>query len=112
MQHWDKMGYYYKQCLAIPKIFAYISLLVLISPVIWNSFLFEFSLLVLLFRGHCVKSVVFGIFLVRIQTEYGEILHIPPYLVQMWENTEQKNSKYGHFLRSGTLLILSEVTLQ
>ena len=24
-------------------------------------------------------------------------LHISPYSVQMWENTDQKNSKYGHF---------------
>ena len=34
----------------------------------------------------------------RILTEYGEILRIFPYSVQMRENTNQKNSKYGHFL--------------
>ena len=36
----------------------------------------------------------------RIRTEYGEILRIFPYSVQMWENTDEKNSEYGHFLRS------------
>ena len=36
----------------------------------------------------------------RILTEYGEILRIFPYSVQMRENTNQKNSKYGQFLCS------------
>ena len=36
------------------------------------------------------KVSVFGVFLVRIF----------PYSVQMCENTDQKNSEYGHFLRS------------
>ena len=31
---------------------------------------------------------------------YGEIRTIFPYSVRMWENTDQKNSEYGHFLRS------------
>ena len=35
-----------------------------------------------------------------IWTEYGEILCISPYSVQMPENMDQKNSEYGHFLRS------------
>ena len=33
----------------------------------------------------------------RIQTEYREILCISPYSVQIRENTDWKNSKYGHF---------------
>ena len=37
---------------------------------------------------HCVKSV-------RIQSYSG------PYSVQMRENTDQNNSEYGHFSRSG-----------
>ena len=41
---------------------------------------------------HCVKSV-------RIQSFSGP--HFP-YSVQMRENTEQKNSDYGHFLCSGS----------
>ena len=28
---------------------------------------------------------------------------ISPYSVRMWENTDQKNSRYGHFLRSALL---------
>ena len=36
----------------------------------------------------------------RIRNEYGEIRNISPYSVQMRENTDQKNSEYGHFLRS------------
>ena len=45
---------------------------------------------------------VFGVILIRIfriRTDYGEILHIFPYLVRMQENADQNNSKYGHFLR-------------
>ena len=36
----------------------------------------------------------------RIRTEYGEIRSISPYLVRMRENTDRRNSEYGHFLRS------------
>ena len=36
----------------------------------------------------------------RIRIEYGEIRSISPYSVQMWEKTDQKNSKYGHLSRS------------
>ena len=32
----------------------------------------------------------------RILTDYGEILRISPYSVQIPENTDQKNSEYGH----------------
>ena len=34
----------------------------------------------------------------RIWTEYGEILRISPYSIRIRENTDQKNSEYGHFL--------------
>ena len=34
----------------------------------------------------------------HIWSEYGEILRISPYSVRMWENTDQKNSEYGHFM--------------
>ena len=49
------------------------------------------------------KGSVFGVFwfvFSRIRTECGEILPISPYSVRMRENTDQKNSKYGHFSRS------------
>ena len=52
-------------------------------------------------RMHCVKSVCirsfFWIVFSRIRTKYGEIFHISPYSVQMRENTDQNNSKHGHF---------------
>ena len=35
-----------------------------------------------------------------IWTEYREILRISPYLIQMRENADQKNSEYRSFLRS------------
>ena len=57
---------------------------------------------------HYVKSVQIRSFFwsvfSRIRTEYGEILHISLYSVQMRENTDQNNSKYGHFLRSASLM--------
>ena len=53
------------------------------------------------------KVSTFGVFLVRIfshiWTEYGEIQSISQYSARMRENTDQKNSKYGHFLRSVSL---------
>ena len=36
----------------------------------------------------------------RIWIEYGERRSIYPYSVQMWENADQNNSEYGHFLLS------------
>ena len=50
---------------------------------------------------HCVKSVqirsfVWSLFS-RIRTEYREILRSSPFSVRMRENTEQKNSVFGHF---------------
>ena len=40
----------------------------------------------------------------RIWTEYGKILSISPYLVQMRENTDQNNSEYGNLSRGVPLL--------
>ena len=39
-----------------------------------------------------------------IQTAYREIRNISPYRVQMWENTEQKNSEYRHYSLSVSLM--------
>ena len=51
-------------------------------------------------------SVFFWSFISRIGTEYGEILRISLYQVQMRENTDQKNSEYGLFSYSeGSTLI-------
>ena len=46
-----------------------------------------------------IRSFLWSVFFL-IRTEYGEILSIPPYSVQMRENTDQKNSVFGHFPRS------------
>ena len=43
----------------------------------------------------------------RIRTEYGEIHCISPYLIWMRENTDQKNSEYGGFSRSDTVICFS-----
>ena len=54
---------------------------------------------------YCVKSIQIWSFsssaFSRIRTEYGEIQTISPYSVQMRENTDQRISVFGHFLRSG-----------
>ena len=47
----------------------------------------------------------------RILTEFGEILHISSYSVQIQENTDQKNSKYGHFLRRVIYILTHRRTL-
>ena len=51
----------------------------------------------------CLYSELFWSRFSRIRTEYGEILRISPYSVRMWENTDQNNSEYRHFLRSAAL---------
>ena len=53
-------------------------------------------------REKCPYSEIFWSIFSRIWTEYGEgeMLRISQYSVRMRENTDQKNSEYGHFLRS------------
>ena len=41
-------------------------------------------------RKRCPNSKLF----------WSTLLRISPYSVRMWENTDQNNSEYGHFLRS------------
>ena len=48
----------------------------------------------------CPYSEFFWSIFSRTWTEYGEIQSISPYPVQMWENTDQKNSEYGDFSHS------------
>ena len=54
-------------------------------------------------RETCPYSEFFWSVFSLIQTEYGEILSITSYSVQIRENTDQKNSKHGHFSRSEKL---------
>ena len=51
-------------------------------------------------RKKCPYSEFFWFSFFLIQTEYGEILRISPYSVQMRKNSGQNNSEYGHFLSS------------
>ena len=51
-------------------------------------------------REKCPHSELFWFPFSLILTEYGEILRISPYSVRMRENADQKNSIYGHYLRS------------
>ena len=53
-------------------------------------------------REKCSYLKFFRSLLYRILTEYGEIRSISPYSVRMRENTDQKNSEYGHFSRSAS----------
>ena len=51
-------------------------------------------------RKKCPYSELSWSVLPRIRTEYGETLRISSYPVQMWENTDQNNFKYGYFWHS------------
>ena len=51
------------------------------------------------------KVSIFGVILVRIGTEHGEMLRISPYSIRIRENVDQKNAEYGNFLRSAFYLI-------
>ena len=51
-------------------------------------------------REKCPYPEFFCSVLFRIPTEYGGILRISLYSVQMRENTDQNNSEYEHFLLS------------
>ena len=46
-------------------------------------------------RKKCLFSEFFLFVFFRSWIEYGEIRSISPFSVQMWENTDQKNSEYG-----------------
>ena len=59
----------------------------------------------------CSYSEFFWSAFSRIVTEYGEILRISLYSVQMRENTDQKNSEYGHFSRSRKLCQTSKMEI-
>ena len=50
-------------------------------------------------REKCLYSEFFWFIFSRIRTEYREIRSISPYSIWMRENTDQKNSGYGHFSR-------------
>ena len=51
-------------------------------------------------RKRCPYSEFFLTMFSGIWTEYGDLVRRSLYSVQMKENTDQKNSEYGRFLRS------------
>ena len=53
-------------------------------------------------REKCPHLEFFRLVFSRIRTEYREIHSTSPNLVQMRENTDQKNSSYGHLSRTVT----------
>ena len=59
-------------------------------------------------QQHCVKDVQMQSFFwsvfSRIRTEYGVNRSKSPYSGQMWEVMDQKNSVFGHFSRSASLI--------
>ena len=52
-------------------------------------------------RKKCPYSEFFWTVFYRIHIEYGKIPSISPNSVRLRENADQKNSEYGHLLRSG-----------
>ena len=52
-------------------------------------------------REKRLYSVFFWSVFSRTRTKYKELMHISPYSIRMRKNTDQKNSEYGHFSRSG-----------
>ena len=62
--------------------------------------IFTFKNEFLSLRENCSYLEFFWSVFSRILTEYGEILRISPYSVRMRKNKDQKNSEYGHLLRS------------
>ena len=67
---------------------------------ILNVFLIYKPSLKISLREKCLCSELFWSVFSRIRTEYREILRISLYSVRMWENTDQNDSEYGHFLCS------------
>ena len=47
----------------------------------------------------------------RIWTEYGDLKSKHPYSVQMRENTDQKNTEYGHFSRNVFFVLFLELKI-
>ena len=62
-------------------------------------------------RNVQIRSFFWSVFS-RIRTEYGKIWSISPYSVRMQENTDQKNSVFGHISRRGYLIYSSLASYQ
>ena len=65
----------------------------------WHTSEFDHCL-----RKKCPYLELFWSIFSRVWTDYWEVRSISPYSVEMWRDTDQNNSKYGHFLLSVTYL--------
>ena len=63
-------------------------------------------------RGNCPYSEFFWPAFSSIWTEYGDLQSKSPYSVQMWENADQKYSKYWKYLGSVLIEIRTRSTAQ
>ena len=59
-----------------------------------------YIILIIALHEKCPNSEIFWSAFFCIRTGYREIRNISPSSVQMLENADQNNSKYGHFLRN------------
>ena len=55
----------------------------------------------------CPHSELFWSAFSGIRAEYGEILRVSPYSIRIWENVDQNNFEYGHFLSKCKLYKIS-----
>ena len=62
-------------------------------------------------RKKCPYSEFFWSVFFWIGTEYGKVRSISSYSVRMRENTDQKNSEYKHFSRSGFLELFRSLVI-
>ena len=70
------------------------------------GYLISYKLKLTLLRKKCPYSELCWSLFSRIRNEYGEMRSIYPHSVRMWENKDQKNSKYRHFSCSVNLHIV------
>ena len=61
-----------------------------------KTFIFYAAIVCISLRENCPYSEFFWSAFSRIRTEYGNLLCKSPYSVLMWENADQKKSKYGY----------------
>ena len=75
----------------------------IIEKLFKNTCIYFKSKLLLIICIFKIRSFFWSIFSC-IWTEYGDLVRKSPYSVRIQENTDQKNSVFGHFSRSITLL--------
>ena len=81
---------------------ARVSFLIKLSETLKNTFSYRTPLVAASVNNclHFFSMKKFHTCSVRKRCPYSELFCISPYSVQIWENTDQNNSKYGQFSRS------------